>query len=223
MKQLLIVGLLCASLTAAAADDIAHEPQGWLAFFGQKKVAGSPFVFWLDVQARLNQPVTQTTWLLRPGVGLRFRPDMVAWLGYAWTPVVREGAITLDEHRVWQQWTWDVALPLGMKLLVRSRLEERLARGEVGLRFRQFVRVQSPRLDGKPVILAAWDEAFVAFNDTAWGQQAGFDQNRVFGGVGLFLSDEVRLEVGYLNQYQVRRNAPDPMRHVALINVFANW
>jgi hypothetical protein len=217
------LAVILSSVGALAADDVAHEQQGWLAFFGTKQLAASPWVFWLDAQLRLNEHVTQGTVLLRPGVGVRFRPDMVAWLGYAWTPVIREGALSLDEHRLWQQWTWDVPLPLGMKLSLRSRLEERLALSQVGLRFRQFVRLQSPRLGGGPMILAVWDEAFIAFNDTSFGQQAGFDQNRAFAGVGLFMSKEVRLEAGYLNQYQVRRNAPDPMRHVLQVSVFANW
>jgi hypothetical protein len=64
---------------------------------------------------------------------------------------------------------------------------------------------------------------FFAFNDTAWGQQAGFDQNRAFAGVGWFLDDAVRLEAGYMNRLVHRRDAPDPVHHAVMVNLFASW
>jgi hypothetical protein len=226
MKLLLVAAALAALPAFAQQDELqkdefVHEPQGWVAFFGQKKLPSSVFVFWLDAQARLNATASQTQVLLRPGVGVRFRPDMTAWVGYAWTPTVRDGSVAIDEHRLWEQWIWDLTFDNGMKAQLRSRFEQRLQRAEIGLRFRQFVRVQSPRY-GRG-LLAAWDEVFFAFNDTKWGQEAGFDQNRLFLGVGWFIDDAVRVEAGYLNQLVHRRAAPDPVRHVALVSVFANW
>ena len=221
IRASLMAGLLCGALPARAADDFTQEPQGWFGFFGQKKLENSVFVLWLDVHARLHGSGKQTNLILRPGVGVRFRPDMVVWLGYAWTPLLRGGDVATDEHRLWQQWTWDVVFENKVKLQLRSRLEERISAGQLGLRFRQFVRVQSPRYGRS--ILAAWDEVFLAFNDTAWGQQAGFDQNRLFAGVGVFLTEQVRVEGGYMNQLVHRRDAPDPVRHVAMVNLFANW
>ncbi len=219
MKPQLLAALLAAAPVSAA--ELAVEPQAWFGVFSQVHLTG-PWVAWGDLHARVSDDVSKVSVLVRPGVGYRFRPDMVAWLGYAWTPVMREGDVTLDEHRVWQQWTWDLELPRDAKLSLRSRLEQRLAHGEVGLRFRQFVRVQSAWLGGGPVLLAAWDEAFFAFNETGFGQQAGFDQNRFFAGVGLRVTRGVRLEAGYFNQYQLRRDAPDPFRHAAMVNIFAS-
>lgn len=221
LRTALLAALILCSLPARAADEFIHEPQGWFGFFGQKKLENSVFVFWLDLHGRLHGSGQQTNLLIRPGVGVRFHPSMVAWLGYAWTPLIRAGEVATDEHRLWQQWTWDIALDNTMKLQLRSRLEERISAGQVGLRFRQFFRVQSPRY-GR-AILAAWDEVFLAFNDTAWGQQAGFDQNRVFAGVGLFITEQVRVEGGYMNQLVHRRDTPDPVRHVAMVNLFASW
>ncbi|MFT3707476.1 MAG: DUF2490 domain-containing protein [Archangium sp.] len=221
MRLILAIALVSLPALAQQQDEFTHEPQGWLAFFGQKKLPNSVFVFWLDAQARLNETATQTQVLLRPGVGVRFRPDMTVWVGYAWTPTIRAGNIAIDEHRLWEQWIWDLTFDNGMKAQLRSRLEQRLQRGEIGVRFRQFARVQSPRY-GRGM-LVAWDEVFFAFNDTKWGQEAGFDQNRLFAGLGFFIDDSVRLETGYMNQLVHRREAVDPVRHVAMVNVFANW
>lgn len=217
------VALLLAPSAYAQPPDVVEETQAWFALIAQKKLGDSNFVFWLDAHVRINGTGNQQTLIARPGLGYRFRPDMSVWVGYAWVPVFKDEVETLDEHRLWQQWTWDIALPLEGKIQLRSRLEERFAKGSVGFRFREFVRAQTGRLGNSPVMLVVWDEAFVAFNDTSFGQQVGFDQNRLFLGLAFYFSKEVRFEAGYGNQYVVRRDAPDPVRHLAVANLFANW
>ena len=210
-------------LTTPAAAQVVHEPQAWLGLFSSGPIAGR-VVGWFDAHARLGfglQPVTSV--LLRPGVGYRVRDDVTVWLGYLWAPVWRAGQLSVNEHRVWQQLTWELALPAGAKLQLRSRLEERFVAEEVGWRFRQFVRAQTAALAGGPFMLVAWDEVFVAFNDTRFGQRAGFDQNRLFLGVAQKVTPQLRLEAGYFNQFLPRLTAPSPMRHVAMVNVFVAW
>lgn len=213
---------LALAASAARAEGLAVEDQAWFGLFSQVGL-GSRLVAWADAHARVAGDARKVSVLLRPGLGYTLRPGMVVWLGYAWTPVFHEGDLQLDEHRIWQQWSWDVSLPGGGKLGLRSRLEERLAGGHVGVRFRQFVRAQTALLGGGPFRLAAWDEAFFALNDTAFGQQLGFDQNRFFAGVAMRVTEAVRFEAGYFNQYVHRRGAADPFRHVAMVNVFTSW
>jgi hypothetical protein len=207
---------------SARADGLAVESQAWFAIFTQIDL-GHRLVAWGDVHARLSGDASRLSVLLRPGLGYTLRPGMVLWLGYAWTPLFVEGDLQLDEHRVWQQWSWDFGLPGGGRMGLRSRLEQRLAGGALGLRFRQFVRAQTALLGGGPARLAVWDEIFFAFNDTAFGQQAGFDQNRLFAGVALRVTAAARLEAGYFNQYVHRRHAADPFRHVAMVNLFTSF
>ena len=73
----------------------------------------------------------------------------------------------------------------------------------VGLFLRGMLRF----VEDVPLDVVVWDEILVAFNDTAWGQRGGYDQNRVFVGPAVTLG-EVRLEAGYLNVFQKR---PDDM------------
>lgn len=208
--------------STARAEELAHEPQAWLALFSGGPVAGR-FVGWFDAHGRFGfEQVATTSILLRPGVGYRVRDDMTVFLGYLWAPVYREGRQTLDEHRVWQQWTWDLAFASGVKMQLRSRMEERFAQGDVGFRFRQMVRAQTaPMLER--FMLVAWDEVFIAFNDTRFGQRAGFDQNRLFLGVANSLTRKIRVEAGYYNQWLPRPMAPDPMRHAAMVNLYVGW
>ena len=205
----------------AAAQGFAQEPQAWLGAFANGPVAGR-VMGWADVQLRLGfSSPTQTALLVRPGLGYRVRDDMTVWVGYLWAPGWRDGVQTLSEHRLWQQWTWDLAHGSGAKFQVRSRFEQRFASGDVGLRFRQFFRAQTAPLGG--FLLVAWDEIFLAFNDTRFGQRAGFDQNRLFVGVARKLNSRLRVEAGYFNQVLPRPGVPSPMRHAVALNVFANW
>ena len=205
----------------ASAQGLAHEPQAWLGVFANGPVTGR-VMGWADAHVRVGfASPAQTMVLLRPGLGYRVRDDMTVWVGYLWAPVWRDGVQTLSEHRVWQQWTWDLALASGAKFQLRSRLEERFASGDVGLRFRQFFRAQTAPLG--EFLLVAWDEIFLAFNDTRFGQRAGFDQNRLFLGVAHKVHPKLRVEAGYFNQFLPRPGVPSPMRHAAALNVFVTF
>lgn len=221
MSRRLLVLLLLFSLPVRAQEWV-HEPHSWFGLFSGGPLAGR-FVGWFDAHGRFGfADPAQTFVLLRPGVGYRVRDDMTVYLGYLWAPVWRDGRQTLDEHRLWQQWTWDVAFESGVKLQLRSRFEERLASGDVGLRFRQMVRAQTAPLHSL-FMLVIWDEVFLAFNDTRFGQRAGFDQNRLFLGVARSLNKQLRVEGGYFNQVLDRADMPDLMRHAAMLNLYVGW
>lgn len=206
----------------ALGEGVSHQTQSWFGLFASGPVAGR-VMGWFDAHGRFAfEPASSSTTLLRPGLGYRVRDDMTVWLGYLWAPVWTEGALTLDEHRLWQQWTWDLPCASGAKVQLRTRFEQRFARAAVGLRLRQFVRAQTAPLQGTQLRLVAWDEAFVALNTTAF-QRAGFDQNRLFLGLARGLTNSLRLEAGYFNQWLSRPGQADPLRHVAMVNAFMTW
>lgn len=49
--------------------------------------------------------------------------------------------------------------------------------------------------------LIAAEEVFLNLNTVAWGPVAGYDQNRVFAGIGYRLTNTTRAEIGYLNNF----------------------
>ena len=106
----------------------------------------------------------------------------------------------------------------------RSRLEQRFLEtgDDMGWRFRQLIRLQKECWSCPPVMLVAWDEAFIHLNTTDWGAETGFDQNRLFVGFGLKRDPEShwRIEIGYLNQYIDRSGAPDLSNHILSFNLY---
>ena len=199
------------------AKALESEFQAWSAAFVQSQVGRSPVLLWLDTHARRGSG--STVLIVRPAVGYRFLPTLSTHLGYGWIPNFVDGAETSHEHRIWQQFVWAPALHMQLLLNLRGRLEQRFSDqdGDIGLRFRVFGRANW-RFGRSPYVLALWDELFLPANDTDWGQQAGFDQNRIFAGVGLLGFVGMRIEVGYLNVV-LNRNV-NRMLHALAINLF---
>jgi len=219
--------LICTGLLGCATGGVDHGGQVWAQFAGQGDLGRvAPALegarWWFDGHARHAVEGVDTT-IVRPGLGLNVGEGMSAWLGYAWIREWAGGGENIDEHRIWQQFLW--ATPLDpFTLTSRTRLEQRFHESgdDVGWRFRQFLRLDY-LIEGSPARLVAWDELFFDLNETDWGADPGFRQNRLFAGVGWDLDEAWRFETGYLNQYFHRSSRADSMNHVLSVNFFATW
>ena len=70
-----------------------------------------------------------------------------------------------------------------------------------------------------------WDELFFNLNNTDWGADSGFAQNRFFGGVGWKFDTKGRIkaEAGYLNQFIDKMSGDDTMNHIFFVTLFLNF
>jgi hypothetical protein len=163
--------------------------------------------------------------LVRPGVGYKLTDKLTLWSGYAWIHTETGTAPDTEEHRVWEQVTWSHNFdPTTLDL--RSRLEQRLMEtgDDTGLRFRQQVAIHRPIGFASNFTWVVSDEFFFNLNDTDWGANSGFDQNRAFLGVGWKPSSKHvwRIETGYLNQFIDRSSGDDTCNHLLTMNLFWN-
>lgn len=187
----------------ASAAPVTAQDQVWSSVAASGPVSpGSRTLIWFDGHARFREGgETLDTTILRPGIGYRVNNRLDLWVGYAEVTNRRSGP-DVKEHRLWQQATYPVARIAGGAVSGRTRLEQRAREGgdDTGWRLRQFIRWSRP-VAGTPVAAVVSNETFIAFNDTDWGQQDGFDQNRAFVGLAWQATGKVRVEGGYLNQY----------------------
>lgn len=201
-------------------------------------------------------PMTPQQPIARGALAWRFfsQPElgtMYAALGYAWQPNWgRPGLVGFtDEHRTYAAFHWDYThQETGIRLSFRFRVEARFRHPdqglEVGVRFREQARLLVPLENSRVLFLVFWDELFenphdsghTAYTGVSMGMQttlytstwqnAGFDQNRAFLGLGVQVIPSVfRVEAGYLNQW-VRRpanTAGDAMNHVFMLQTYVNW
>ncbi|MDD9965021.1 MAG: DUF2490 domain-containing protein [Myxococcales bacterium] len=202
---------------AQAIDD---EFQSWGAyiFTGQLEREAPSLRAWTDLHVRRGSG--GSVLIARPGLGYTFAPWITLWAGYAWVPTFDDAAGSqVDEHRIWQQLTLQHAAA-GWLVQSRTRLEQRFSElaDDVGLRVREFVRVNYRPWPDLPFGVAVWDELFVGLNDPGWAVQ-GFDQNRLFVGPALYVMKSLRIEVGYAFVYLGREPA-DRIQHVWGVNFF---
>lgn len=208
--------VLAVVLAPAQADATTEsEFQAWSALAVTAKL-GDPErptgpSLWLDEHFR-DAP-GRTVFILRPALGYRFTKLVSGWLGYAWIPTLRDDDATLHEHRIWQQAIFQGKVG-PFTLQARPRFEQRFRQddSDVGGRARLFLRGMWRFAEKVPLDLVAWDELFIGFNDTDWGQRAGYDQNRAFIGPAVTFG-EVRLEAGYLNVVQRRPDESILIQH----------
>jgi hypothetical protein len=193
---------------APAARAQKRETQAWSALFFTVRDPSNPkakegFSGWLDLQARRGPDGTNA--LIRPGLGYRASPNLSYWAGYAFIGTYNDGKPNVYEHRAWQQMTYASSVgPLSLQ--VRGRVEERFRANEsAALRVRLFGRANVALWNESPLAVATWNEVFVQLHETTWGAPGGFDQNRLFLGLG-YTAGAMRLEGGYLTVVQRRKD-----------------
>jgi len=254
MRRLWLAAILAALVSSSASaaraqsTDFAHNYQSWLQLTLQGPIHQDLFVQ-ADLQYRAYDDVSPAQILIRGALAWRPIDNMYLGLGHAWTPGfrARDGGQFFDEHRIYQNWQWELVHgETGIRFLMRFRVEERFRYPtgtlEVGVRLRQMLRFTFPLTTDRLFSLITYDELFLDLtesghtlsgvdpmgNDTfspAW-EAFGYDQNRLFLGVGYqFIPSVLRLELGYMNQWIRRPQNPggDAMNHIAVLNTVINW
>ena len=141
-------------------------------------------------------------------------------IGYRHVEDWNRGIALPNEERLRQM----VLVPLGSGFSGRLRLEERFsnAGGQVAVRLRPRLGFDTP-LNDKGLKFFATQEHFLNLNTTAWGQRGGYERMRNAAGLSFQLSEDLRGEVGYLNQYRFGRDGRrDQMDHAATFTLSFN-
>ena len=215
MKFIIYIVLLAISSSVHA--EIERDDRIWLTY--QADYSLSPQLkamiqiqpYWRNEGSHRDQ-VT-----IRPGLYYQITDRAFVGGGYAYNLGFNNNNQHTHEQRLWE----DIGVTLfesnSYKVQERSRFEHRQFehQGEISTGLRQLLKVSiqlSPTYTG---IIS--DEAYFNLNKTAQ-VQSGFDQNRLFLGVGRKILNATNLEVGYLNQY-VAISSPDRMNHVLAINI----
>ncbi|MGV3512573.1 MAG: DUF2490 domain-containing protein [Novosphingobium sp.] len=204
---------------ASPACATEEDTQLWLAATAMVDVPRSegraPLVVMADTQyryfddaARLGQNQ------FRGSLGIRVNRTTALSQGYVYTRTSPSAGVVTHEHRPFQQAMFRLAgNGKGTTVIGRTRIEERFLEGsgDMALRARQWVRVNAPL--GGGFVAIGTGELFVNVNSAEWGPRAGFDQFRIYGGIGVPVARGLLIEAGYMNQYVARHRRPDRMNH----------
>ncbi|MCX6331812.1 MAG: DUF2490 domain-containing protein [Bacteroidetes bacterium] len=176
----------------------------WLVYFGNQKI-NNKWLLQSDVQYRLNQTSEQKNQLLlRAGLGYNLTEannNILLGIAYIESNLL-EGDVTMpstNEKRIYQQYLYKQKRN-NLFITHRLRMEERFVADDFGLRSRYFISLQKP-LNGKllnrrSIYASCFNELFLDIKNQK------FDRNRLYAGIGYGVSDDIRVETGYLIQAQ---------------------
>ena len=192
----------------------------WLIYIGSKKV-DSTWNIHSEVQYRNYDAIGDLEQLLlRTGVGYNLTENNNnLLLGYGY--ILSENYIadtddkkSVNEHRIFQQFTTKQGVGK-LKLKHRYRFEQRFVESDFKMRFRYFLALNYPLIvkesSNKMLYVSAYNEIFLNT------EKAVFDRNRVFGGLGYKLNDNIKFEIGYMNQF-FENSGRDQLNVITFIN-----
>ena len=160
--------------------------------------------------------VSQAT--LLPGIGYRINSRLTLWGGYTYFRSTIDQGATLDEHRTFEQVSWNMVHWHRARLQSRSRLEQRFRDGREGtdLRFRQQFRLDTRFASNPDLKFILGDEVFYHLRDTTWSRE-GYGQNRFYTGFGWDYHN-ITVEALYMHQHYRVRYLPDSANHLLVLN-----
>ena len=228
-RSVVVVIILATTLCRSAWGQAIQDGGVWLAAFSQGEIQRSFLsrhdgLWWFDAHTRyVGDAFEFLQSIVRPGIGWQLSDDQSVWVGYAWIGE-RIPGLDFHENRFWQQWIFNREFG-DVSAVFRSRLEQRFVSvgAQAGWRFRQMIRFQKPVAKNPRLLWVAWDEIFYHLRDTDWGARTGYNQNRIFVGLGRTASSNSRrrTEIGYLyQQIEIPEDGADLSNHILSINVF---
>ena len=189
----------------------------WLIYIGNKKV-NSKLNLHNEIQYRNYDAIGDLEQLLlRTGLGYTFEDNSSnLLLGYGY--IVSENykdenkKYAINEHRIFQQFTSSQTIS-SIKIQHRYRFEQRFVDRDFKQRFRYFVSLNIPLKIKKNTqsYLSVYNEIFMNTNSPV------FDRNRLYGGFGYNINNNIRVEIGYMNQFFEKYNR-DQLNIISFVN-----
>ncbi len=195
---LVIFSFFFAPMVPAQKSDFGN----WLLYIGNKKI-NNKWNIHNEIQYRnYNFIGDLEQLLLRVGAGYTFNASKNnVLLGYGY--ILSENYSTnntakeaVNEHRIFQQFIARQAIG-SVALQHRYRLEQRFIEKDFKFRFRYFLGITIPfqKKQENTIYVSLYNEIFLN------SETPVFDRNRTFGGLGYKINQNIKLEVGYMNQF----------------------
>ncbi len=203
IAQIIIFTLLGFSLILPHSGQAQESDLGnWLIYIGNKQI-NTKWNLHHEVQYRNYDAIGDLEQLLlRTGFGYSFNDSKNnLLLGYGFIHSENHGEntndkVSVDEHRIFQQFISKQSVGQ-LNLQHRYRFEQRFVESDFKLRFRYFLGATMPlsKAEDNKFYLSAYNEIFLN------SKTAIFDRNRLYGGLGYNLNKNIRIELGYMNQF----------------------
>ena len=179
-----------------------NKPGNWFIYFGNQKI-NEKFNFHNEIQYRNYNFIGDISQLLiRTGIGYNLNKNNNILLGYGFIETFTNEASTSNkkkivENRIYQQYS--NKHPINNYFIThRIRFEERFIEKTLEYRIRYFISLNKPlnksKMEKNAIYLSSYNEIFVKPTNQF------FDRDRIYGGLGFLLNNNVKIETGYMIQ-----------------------
>lgn len=218
IKKISICFLLTGLFVTPKANAQSSDFGNWLIYLGNKQL-NEKWNFHHEIQYRNYDAIGDLEQLLlRAGLGYNVSQNSNVLLGYGFIASENyigdsENKDKVSEHRIFQQFTTKQTIRK-LNLTHRYRFEQRFIEEDFRIRFRYFLSLAHPLIklsESNNIYLSAYNEIFLN------GDSSVFDRNRLFAGFGFGLNANLKIEVGYMNQF-FERNSRDQLNIITKLN-----
>jgi hypothetical protein len=218
MKKLILVILLFVPFLGNTQDSNLGN---WWIYYGNKQIK-SKWNWHSEVQYRNYNFISDLEQLLlRTGFGYNLTENnnnILLGYGYILSENYIDGTDEKEdvhENRIYQQFITKQSFSR-VSLQHRYRFEQRFIDDDFRLRFRYFLSINialnHKEITDKTLYLSAYNEIFINTDDNI------FDRNRIYAGLGYRFSKNIRIELGYMNQF-----LPESNRDQIMISSYVNF
>ncbi|MEM9546775.1 MAG: DUF2490 domain-containing protein [Bacteroidota bacterium] len=201
MQRLILLLFVISSFSGYSQES---DLGNWLIYIGSKKL-NNKWNLHHEVQHRNYNAVGDLEQLLlRTGIGYNLSENnnnLLLGYGYILSQNYvgnSDEKVDINEHRIFQQFITKQQLGR-ISVQHRYRFEQRFVEDDFRLRFRYFLALAIPftqkTMMDKTFYFSIYNELFI--NSVA----NQFDRNRLYAGIGYKLNKNIRLELGYMNQF----------------------
>jgi hypothetical protein len=234
-KITISIGLLALTMSLFAQKQISEQEHAWLMYFGNHRITDR---WGIHTEYQWRRADGFEHWqqsLLRLGIDYYAKSGAQYTAGYGWIRSFQYGdqpiAHSTNEHRIWEQAITKSKIGR-IDVQHRYRLEQRYIENWVkdsegvyaqnGFYFRQRVRyrmlltvpISRKEMADKTLFFAAYDEPFLGFGKGI--SKNVLDQNRLYCALGWRFNATCNIQLGYLNQYVVKKDGIQAERNHTL-------
>ncbi len=179
----------------------------------------------LTYQERLaNASLTSFQTLYRAGLGYSLDEENSFWVGADYLVTRNLAPEEVNTNGIWQQYLHKSHYK-EFKYLFRVRFEQLLisSANYLTLRVRLMVRGSYPISESKKWSVIGFNEYFQNLNGDGVVENASLVQNRAFAGFGYKVTENVNIELGYMNQFIHSSQRNDFMANILLASLVLNF
>ncbi|MGL2966564.1 DUF2490 domain-containing protein [Flavobacterium sp. XGLA_31] len=220
------------------AQELKQNQRVWFSYAGQYKVS-EHWGYHLDVQFRTDNQLQQNQQNVFRIGGIYFiTTSKMLTAGYALANTYNTSLQDFyKENRLWEQFQY-IDKWAKNTMMHRFRLEQRWVESitavdgnvvSLGANYQNRLRylnkntfhLTNLRSEKEEIYAVLQDEIFVTLGDNKVNSNI-FDQNRFLIGMGLNYNNNIRLELGYMNQFVNANSKADVMNHNIFISLIQN-